>query len=122
MYTCNDIKNFANYILQSGISLQQNVGQKSFFVPFFVDQSKDAFTKSVVISSAYIDLCSIANSTNMFKVNTTIPQIVESSTGIPSSDFIYKCYDIKNTVNSKNEIDYSYLSKHLDNFLKEKDV
>ena len=33
-----------------------------------------------------------------------------------------KNIDIKNTVNSKNEIDYSYLSKHLDNFLKEKDV
>ncbi len=124
MYTCSDIQNFANYISQSGLDLKHQYGKKSFFVPFFVDQSTDKFKKSVVISSAYLDLCGTSSfcNSNKFKINTAIPQLVEKSTGISSSDFMYKCYDINNSIDNKEKINYSYLSKNLDIFFKEKEV
>lgn len=124
MYTCNDIQNLANYISNSGLKLKNIHGKKSIFVPYFVDQSATQFKKSVAISCAYLDLSIMQNLCNAhtFKVNTSIPQIVEKSTGISSSDFMYKCYDISNRIDSFTNVNYSYLSKELNIFFKEKEV
>lgn len=125
MYTCSDIQNIAKYISQSGTDIKQNSGKKNFFVPFFVDQTTDSFKKSVVISSAYLDLSNQLNkNSNMFKVNTAIPRLLEKTIGISSSDYMYKCYDINNQKNNTDisGIDYSYLSKNLDELFLKKDV
>lgn len=125
MYTCSDIKNFAKYISQTGRQVKEENGAKSIFVPFFTDIPTDNFKKSVVISSAYLDLFKVSrNSADLFKFNTAIPRIVEQSTGISESSFIFKCHNINNDIKKVDSIniDYSYLSNHLSDLFTERNI